>query len=205
MRSVSPMKPDSTKPELALTSPTASDTLDSESGATTDLMQPVFAARDVEWEAELLTHLSEQEQRLREFTRRRFQTEPHGVVQLAVRMVQALDVYTALHAERATLIRLNLPATRQASGEFIRKAETLPKPESGRKLLGFTVSAPRVSPEARVAAAMVVAELPAVIESYLLLLGNGFATGPMAAKWVETIGVFVRQLTKLTKHITDAQ
>lgn len=205
MRSISYMKPDSTKPEIALTTPTASDTLDGESGANTDLVQPLFAARDLEWEAELLTQLSEQEQRLREFTRRRFQAEPHAVVQLAVRMVQALDVYTALHAERATLIRLNLPATRQVSGQFILKAETMPKPEPGRKLLGFTVSAPRVDPVVRVSAAMVVAELPSVIESYLLLLGNGFATGQMAAKWVETIGVFIRQLTKLTKHITDAK
>ena len=190
--------------DFATTVETAQDTLEMQAVVTTDPnTQPLFAARDEEWETELLTHLSEQEQRLREFTRSRFHKEPHAVVQLAVRMVQAIDAYTACHAERATLIRAHLPETRQASGQFILQADSLPKPVAAKKLFGFTVSASRIDPAQRAACAAGVTELPKVIEAYLLLLGNGFATGQSAAKWVETCGVFIRQLTKLTKHITE--
>ncbi|QEL14693.1 hypothetical protein [Limnoglobus roseus] len=196
--------PDTSRPEFVAPPPSAHDTLDAQGLVNTDLVQGVFAARDLEWETELLTRLSEQEQRFREFTRRKFQADPHGVLGLAVRMVQAIDADAACHAERATLIRANLPATRTAAAPFLRQAEALPKPPPPRTVLGFTVSTPRVEPVVRSSAAALVRELPTVIESYLLLLGNGFATGHAAAKWVETSSVFTRQLTKLTRHITDA-
>ncbi len=179
------------------------DTLDTHFGVNTQLLaQPVFLERDLEWEADLLGHLSEQEQRLREFTRSRFAADPHGAVLGAVRMVQALDAYTACQAERATLVRAHLPETRKVSGQYIMKAEALPKPAAGKSLFGIVLAPPRVLPAHRQACAEVVKELPGAIEAYLLLLANGFATGPMAAKWVETSGVFIRQLTKLTTHVT---
>ena len=182
---------------------TEQDTLDTHFGVNTQLLaQPVFLERDLEWEAELLGHLSEQEQRLREFARSRFAADPHGTVQGAVRMVQALDAYTACQAERATLVRAHLPETRKVSGQYILKAEALPKPPPAKSVFGIVLAPRRVLPSQRQACAEVVRELPGAIEAYLLLLANGFATGPMAAKWVETSGVFIRQLTKLTAHVT---
>ena len=179
------------------------DTLDTHFGVNTQLLaQPVFLERDLEWEAELLGHLSEQEQRLRVFARSRFAADPHGAVLGAVRMVQALDAYTACQAERATLVRAHLPDTRKVSGQYILKAEALPKPPPAKSVFGFVLAPPRVLPAHRQACAEVVRDLPGAIEAYLLLLANGFATGPMAAKWVETSGVFIRQLTKLTAHVT---
>ncbi len=195
---------DTTRPDFVASPPSAHDTLDAQGLVNTDLVQGVFAARDLEWEAELLTRLSEQEQRFREFTRKRFQADPHAVVRLAVRMVQAIDADAACHAERATLIRANLPATRQAFAPFLRQADALPKPLPARTVLGFTLAPSRVDPVVRTSAAALVCELPAVLEGYLLLLGNGFATGHAAAKWIETAGVFVRQLTRIARHITDA-
>jgi hypothetical protein len=188
----------------AATMASAQDTLDTQAVLDTDLLtRPVFAARDAEWEAELLTHLSEQEQRLREFTRSRFRADPHEVLMLAVRTVQAIDAYTACHAERATLIRAHLPETRKAADQYLREAAGLPRPAPARTVFGFAVSAPRIEPAVRGECVRLLTGLPPVIEAYLLLLGNGFATGQSAAKWVETCGVFVRQLTKLTKHITE--
>ena len=182
----------------------AQDTLDTQSIVNTQLLsQPVFIERDREWEAELLGQLSEQEQRLREFTRSRFASDPHATVAAAVRMIQALDAYTACQAERSTLVRAQLPETRKVSGQYILKAESLPKPTPPRKLLGWTVGSPRVNPALRTACAQTVRELPSAIEAYLLVLGSGFATGPIAAKWVETCGVFIRQLNKLVNHITE--
>lgn len=179
------------------------DTLDTHHGVNTQLLaQPVFLDRDIEWEAELLGHLSEQEQRLREFTRSRFASDPFGTVQGAVRMVQALDAYCACLAERATLVRANLAETRKVCAEYVAKVGALPPALPPRTVLGVVVGAARITPPVRLACAEVVRELPRAIESYLLLLANGFATGPMAAKWVETSGVFIRQLTKLTTHVT---
>lgn len=196
--------PDTAGPDFAALPPSAHDTLDAQGLVNTDLVQGVFAARDLEWETELLTRLSEQEQRLRAFTRTRFRADPHAVVQLAVRMVKAIDADAACHAERHTLIRANLPATRGAFAPFLRQADVLPPPTPARTLFGLTLVPARMDPTVRTAAAALVCELPAVIEGYLLLLGNGFATGHAAAKWVETCGVFVRQLTTITRHITDA-
>lgn len=183
----------------------AQDTLDTHFNVNTQLLvQPIFVERDLQWEAELLGHLSEQEQRLREFTRSRFAADPHGAVQAAVRMVQALDAYTACQAERATLVRTHLPETRKISGEYILKAESLPKPPAPKTVLGIVVAQPRIDPARRQACANIVRELPAAIEPYLMVLANGFATGPLAAKWVETSGVFIRQLTKLVQHVTGS-
>ena len=39
--------------------------------------------------------------------------------------------------------------------------------------------------------------LPAVLERYLLVLGSGFTSGPAAAKWVETCGVFLTQVKRV--------
>lgn len=190
---------------LPPTTADSQDTLDTHFGTNTQLLaQPVFLERDRDWEGELLGHLSEQEQRLREFTRTRFANDPFSAVQGAIRMVQALDAYTACQAERATLVRAHLPETRKISGQYILKAESLAKPLPPRTVLGVVLGAPRTTPVQRQSYAAVVRELPGAIEPYLLLLGNGFATGPMAAKWVETCGVFIRQLTKLVNHVTDA-
>jgi hypothetical protein len=191
--------------QLPPTTADAQDTLDTQFGVNTQLLaQPVFFERDRDWEAELLGQLSEQEQRLRDFTRTRFANDPYSAVQSAIRMVQALDAYTACQAERATLVRAHLPETRKGSGQYILKAESLAKPLPPRTVLGIAIGPPRIGPAQRQAYSEIVRELPGAIEPYLLLLGNGFATGPMAAKWVETSGVFVRQLTKLVNHVTDA-
>lgn len=180
------------------------DTLDTQPGANTQLLaQPMFVERDLAWEAELLGHLSEQEQRLREFTRSRFASDPYAAVQAALRMVQAMDAYCACQAEQSPLVRSNLAGTAKVCGEFVKKVVALPNGAPPRTFFGMVVAAPRVSPPARLACAEVVRGLPRAIESYLLLLANGFVTGPMAAKWVETSGVFIRQLTKLTAHITS--
>lgn len=179
------------------------DTLDTQHGANTQLLtQPVHAERDSEWEAELLGYLSEQEQRFGEFTRSRFTSDPFAAVQEALRMVQAVDRYCAVQAGRAELVRKHLDETRAICAEYVKKVGNLPQPQPPRTVLGLVVSAPRITPPVRLACAEVVRDLPRAIESYLLLLANGFATGPMAAKWVETSGVFIRQLTKLTTHIT---
>ncbi len=183
---------------------TVPDPVDTQFGVQTELLaQPVFLERDLEWEGELLCQLSEQEQRFRDFTRSRFASDPHGSVFLAVRMVQGLDGYSAALAERAAPVRTQLPETRKISGQYILKAESLPKPAPPRTLLGVIVAPPRIPAEHRRAYAEHVRELPKIIEAYVLLLGNGFSTGPIAAKWVETCSVFIRQLTKLVNHITE--
>jgi hypothetical protein len=180
------------------------DTLDTQSGTNTQqLAQPVFLERDREWEAELLGHLSELEQRLREFSRSRFAADPHATVSAAVRMVQELDTYAAGQAERASLVRAQLPETRKIAGQYILKAESLARPLPPRRIFGVPIGSPRLTAAQRQNCGQVLRELPAAVEAYLLVLGNGFATGPMAAKWVETSGVFNRQLNKLVVHITE--
>jgi hypothetical protein len=167
------------------------------------LNEPSFVVRDIEWEAELLTHLSEQEQRLREFSRTRFRKNPYEIAECALSMIRSIDAYSATHAEQVAIIQSSIGKIRSQSSSFLGAFATLQKPSEPRTLFGFTIGSPKPAPNSHELASKTLSLLPATLEAYLLLLGNGFATGHMAAKWVETCGIFMRQLNKLISSITN--
>jgi hypothetical protein len=162
----------------------------------------ILNAQDVVWEGELLEFLSELEQQLGVLTGRRARTWPPTLVRHGLSLVKTVSAFADAKASAYPKAQPHLAAARVEAGHTVRKAETVVRdagPEPGP--LAAVFGGTKLSAEHRESCFWVLRTLPTVLEKYLLAFGSGFTTGPAAAKWVETCGVFITQVKRVLAAI----
>jgi hypothetical protein len=159
-------------------------------------------AQDMEWEGELLELLSGLEQQLGVLTQRKARTWPPTLVRHGLDLVRTVAVFAETKSAGRPATLVALADARVEAGHTTRKAETVVRdagPEPGP--LAVVFGGTKLTPEHRESCFWVLRTLPTVLEKYLLAFGGGFVTGPAAAKWVETCGVFVTQVRRVLAAI----
>ncbi|MGL4420190.1 MAG: hypothetical protein ACRCZF_05970 [Gemmataceae bacterium] len=152
---------------------------------------------DSGWEAELLGVLSELEQMLGGLTRQAVQEWPPEAVRLGLKLIQTVADFAEAHFRDDGQVRKHLETARQEAARTIRSAEQVLADLGPESTFRRLFKARRLTNEQMESCHWVLRTLPGALERYLLVLGCGYSTGPAAAKWVETCGVFLTQVKRV--------